>query len=141
MFRIPALAAARREAPEPAHEAAAALPRRVLVVDDNFDAAATLDRLLRSLGHDTRFTTDGAQAIEMAGDFRPDVVLLDIGMPGMDGYEVAKRLRAQEAERRLKIVAVTGWGQEANHARSHDAGFDLHLVKPVDVRELAQALS
>ena len=116
------------------------MPRRVLVVDDNADAATMLEMLLRSLGHETRVAHDGARALRLAEEFRPEIVLLDIGMPGLDGYEVARRLRAMARERRLRIVAVTGWGQEADRQRSREAGFDLHLVKPVDTTELLRAL-
>jgi len=114
--------------------------RRVLVVDDNVDAASMLDMLLRSLGHETRVAHEGTAALRVAEEFRPDIVLLDIGMPGIDGYEVARRLRASK-NRPLRIVAVTGWGQEADRERSREAGFDLHLVKPVDANELARALN
>ena len=116
-------------------------PRRVLVVDDNSDAAAMLDMLLRSLGHEARVAHDGLAALRVAEEFQPDVVLLDIGMPGLDGYEVARRLRTLARERPLRIVAVTGWGQDADRQRSREAGFDLHLVKPVDASELARALN
>jgi CheY-like chemotaxis protein len=111
----------------------------VLVVDDNMDTANTLQLLLRSLGHETRVANDGPAALAAADEFRPDVVLLDIGMSGMNGYEVARRLRSRK-EGRLKIVAITGWGTEADRARSTDAGFDVHLVKPVDELELRQIL-
>jgi CheY-like chemotaxis protein len=114
--------------------------RRVLVVDDNVDAAAMLDMLLRSLGHETRIAHEGATALRIAEEFHPDIVLLDIGMPGIDGYEVARRLRTLKS-RPMRIVAVTGWGQEADRERSREAGFDLHLVKPVDAHELARALN
>jgi PAS domain S-box-containing protein len=117
------------------------VPRRVLVVDDNLDAAAALKLLLESLGHATCVAGDGAQALKMASEFRPDVVLLDIGMPGIDGYEVARRLRALKRDVPLRIVAVTGWGQDADRERSREAGFDLHLVKPVEVNDLARVLS
>jgi CheY-like chemotaxis protein len=79
--------------------------------------------------------------LRIAEKFEPDIVLLDIGMPGLDGYEVARRLRRQARERPLRIVAVTGWGQDADRQRSQEAGFDLHLVKPVDAQELAKALN
>jgi PAS domain S-box-containing protein len=119
---------------EPRH-----ISKRVLVVDDNIDTANTLNLLLRSLGHETRVANDGPAALAAAEDFHPDVVLLDIGMSGMNGYEVARRLRSRK-EGRLKIVAITGWGAEADRARSTDAGFDVHLVKPVDEVELRQIL-
>ncbi|MEA3192404.1 MAG: hypothetical protein QOD26_737 [Betaproteobacteria bacterium] len=127
-----------QEAPEAKRPAVA---RRVMVVDDNVDAASMLDMLLRSLGHETRVAHDGPEALRMAQEFRPEVVLLDIGMPGIDGYEVARRLRTQAKQRALRIVAVTGWGQDADRQRSREAGFDLHLVKPVDTTDLLQALN
>jgi CheY-like chemotaxis protein len=143
-LRIPLVAAdaaaARAEAkPEPGPRQM--MPRRVLVVDDNVDAAAMLDMLLRSLGHETRVAHDGIEALRVAAEFHPDIALLDIGMPGLDGYEVARRLRALARERPLRIVAITGWGQDADRLRSREAGFDLHLVKPVDAQDLAQALN
>ncbi|HEY1289560.1 MAG TPA: PAS domain S-box protein [Burkholderiales bacterium] len=119
----------------------AVVAKRILVVDDNIDAAVTLALLLKSLGHETCVVHDGLQALRMAAQFRPDVVLLDIGMPGLDGYEVARRLRALKRERPLRIVAVTGWGQEADRARSREAGFDVHLVKPVDPTVLTSAIA
>jgi CheY-like chemotaxis protein len=112
----------------------------VLIVDDNHDAAATLDMLLRSLGYQTEVVHDGAAALNAAPRFKPDVVLLDIGMPGLDGYEVARRLRAMKRGRSLRIIAVTGWGQEADRHRSREAGFDVHLVKPVAPEQLTAAL-
>ena len=84
---------------------------------------------------------DGLQALRMAIEFRPDVVLLDIGMPGLDGYEVARRLRALKRERPLRIIAITGWGQEADRTRSREAGFDVHLVKPVDPTLLTSVIA
>ena len=121
-------------------EQKAAVPRRILVVDDNVDAATTLDVLLRSLGHATRVAHNGMNALEIAREFRPDVILLDIGMPGMDGYEVARRLRAMNHGQTFRIVAITGWGQENDRKRSKEAGFDLHLVKPVDPGVLINVL-
>jgi len=145
VLRLPLLAAEKAAAgaaqPAPLEPAAAPLvPRRILVVDDNVDAANTLDVLLRSLGHETCVAHDGVKALRMAAEFRPDVVLLDIGMPGLDGYEVARRLNALKKERRFRIVAVTWWGQESDRQRSREAGFDLHLVKPVDAGALLRAL-
>ncbi|HJV11916.1 MAG TPA: PAS domain S-box protein [Burkholderiales bacterium] len=114
--------------------------QRVLIVDDNRDAARTLELLLRSLGHDTRVVYDGTEALAAAPSYQPHVVLLDIGMPDMDGYEVARRLRAMRELDGVRIVAITGWGQEADRQRSREAGFDLHLVKPVDPNELVRVL-
>jgi PAS domain S-box-containing protein len=116
--------------------------RRVLVVDDNVDAATSLAKLLtRFHGQDVRVAHDGPAALREAGDFRPDVVLLDIGMPGMDGCEVARRLRAQPETGRALLVALTGWGQESDRQRSREAGFDHHLVKPVDPDALRDLLA
>ncbi|MBW8905187.1 MAG: response regulator, partial [Betaproteobacteria bacterium] len=118
-----------------------ARPLRVLLVDDNADAARTLADVLRSDGHETRYAMSGASALELAAELKPDVVLLDIGMPGMDGYELARRLRAMANGAAIRLVAVTGWGRDADRERSREAGFDLHLVKPVDPAELARALA
>jgi signal transduction histidine kinase/CheY-like chemotaxis protein len=140
-FRLPLSESG--DVPVRAAPAAAAPPltvRRVLVVDDNVDAASMLNLLLKSLGHQTSVAHDGYAALAMAAEFRPDVVLLDIGMPGLDGYEVARRLRAMQGERALKIVAITGWGQQSDKQKTQEAGFDLHLVKPVSVGDLAKAL-
>ena len=113
---------------------------RVLVVDDHADGATSMCRLLRVLGYDARQASDGLAGLDAAAEFRPDVVLLDLGMPGLDGYEVARRLNALKKERRFRIVAVTGWGQESDRERSREAGFDLHLVKPLDAGVLQRAL-
>jgi CheY-like chemotaxis protein len=110
------------------------------VVDDNVDAATAMGGLLQSLGHETCVVYDGLEALKMAVEFRPDIVLLDIGMPGLDGYEVARRLRMLKKDRTFRIIAVTGWGQESDRQKSQDAGFDVHLVKPVDRNELVQVL-
>jgi PAS domain S-box-containing protein len=106
--------------------------KRVLVVDDNVDAADTLGMLMRSLGHEARVVYDGMQALQAAAEFRPDVVLLDIGLPGLNGYEVARRLRGTKAGQSARIIAITGWGLDTDRARAREAGFDVHLVKPVD---------
>jgi PAS domain S-box-containing protein len=110
--------------------------RRILVVDDNFDSAETMAVLLDLEGHDTRMIHDGPTALKLAQAFRPEVVLLDIGMPGMDGYAVAARLRELPETRDSVLIAMTGYGQPADRTRSHEAGFDHHLVKPVDVEAL-----
>ncbi|MGZ8318219.1 MAG: hybrid sensor histidine kinase/response regulator [Telluria sp.] len=104
---------------------------RILVTDDNVDAAMTLASLLEMHGHDLRIAHDGEQALQIAGQFHPDVAFLDIGMPGMSGYEVAHRLRKIEGLDRVTIVAVTGWGAKDDLARSKEAGFDMHFTKPV----------
>lgn len=114
--------------------------RRVLVVDDNPDSAETLALLLRLAGQDVRTAFDGPAALAEANDFRPDLVLLDIGMPGMDGYQVAQRLRKELDFRDQTLVALTGWGQDEDRRRSEEAGFDRHLVKPVEMKVLMELL-
>jgi two-component system CheB/CheR fusion protein len=114
--------------------------RRILVVDDNADGLETLAMLLELSGHEVRTASDGPGALTAASEFRPDVILLDIGLPGMDGYEVAGRLRTDPALRGVRLIALTGWGQDTDRERSRGAGFDLHLVKPVDPAELRRAL-
>jgi two-component system CheB/CheR fusion protein len=104
----------------------------VLVVDDNVDAAESLALWLRLQGHEVWVAHEGASALEMAQRFHPQVVLLDIGMPGMNGYEVAQRLRQQPDLVPLQLVAMTGYGQDEDRRRAREAGFDHHLVKPVD---------
>ena len=113
---------------------------RILVVDDNRDAADSLAMLLRTSGNDIRTAYDGAEAVQLANDFEPEVVLLDIGLPNMDGHEVAQRIRQEPWGRRTCLIAVTGWSDEADRARSRAAGFDHHLVKPLDTSHLAQLL-
>ena len=117
---------------EPPLEAA----KRVLVVDDNQDAAEMLAVLLTAWGLQTRVAYDGLSALTIAQDFEPAVALLDIGLPGLDGYETALRMRQQSWGRTALLVAVTGWGQATDLARSREAGFDHHLVKPVDLHGL-----
>jgi len=115
--------------------------RRVLVADDNEDSAETMAMLLEALGNEVRVAHDGAQAVEQAEAFRPSVVLLDIGMPRVDGYEAARRIRAQAWGRDMVLVALTGWGQDEDRRRSQEAGFDRHLIKPVDIDALQQVLA
>ncbi len=114
---------------------------RVLLVEDNVDAAAMLYELLVLLGYRVHVAHDGPSALELADQHRPDVVLLDIGLPGMDGYEVAQQLRKDARNQGLLIVALTGYGQESDRRRSREAGFDHHLVKPVDVDELDKVIA
>ena len=118
------------EGARPARADAAGL--RLLVVDDNRDSADSLGAMLRLLGHEVQLQYDGASALELARQFRPQVVFLDIGMPGMNGFDVCRRLRARWPADELVVVAQTGWGDEAQRARAKEAGFDHHLVKPVD---------
>lgn len=114
---------------------------RILIVDDNADTAKGLARLLRLLGHDIRTANDGPEAIAVVQSYRPDIVLLDIGLPGMDGYEVARRLRNDETGSDCVIVAISGYGQEDDRRRGREAGFDFHLVKPVDPDALLTLLA
>jgi PAS domain S-box-containing protein len=113
-----------------------ALRRRVLVVDDNVDAAESIAMILRLTGYDVRCVYDGPSVLETARGYRPDVVVLDIGLPGMSGYEVAQQLRRQPGFERIPLVAVTGYGQEEDRRRCLEAGFDIHLTKPVDPQAL-----
>ncbi|HET7669499.1 MAG TPA: ATP-binding protein [Burkholderiales bacterium] len=134
-----------REAPGAAAKPAAAPragadPLRVLIVDDNRDSAQTLGMMLRLLGHEVELQYDGPSALAAASKFGPDAVFLDIGMPGMSGYEVCRRLRA-DGGNGLVVVAQTGWGDEKQRSRSQEAGFDHHLVKPVDLAALKGLLS
>jgi len=114
---------------------------RVLVVDDHVDGATSMCRLLRVMGYEAFQANDGLEGLAAAAELRPDVVLLDIAMPKLNGYEVARRLRAEAWGKHMLLVAVTGWGQDSDKQRASDAGFDFHLTKPVDVTELTRALS
>ena len=114
--------------------------RRVLIVDDNVDAAETLQMVVSQMGHDADAAHDGPAALDAARARRPDVVLLDISMPGMDGLEVARALRSEPALRQVRVVALTGFGQQEDRRRSEAAGFDAHLVKPVSPEELRRVL-
>ncbi|BBL77074.1 hybrid sensor histidine kinase/response regulator [Methylomagnum ishizawai] len=116
-------------------------PRRLLVVDDNRDAADSLALLLELLGIEVRVAYDGAAALALLAGSPPDVVLLDLGMPGMDGYEVARRIRGQPGGRDIALFALTGWGQAADRHRTRLGGFDQHLVKPVDFEDLRRLLA
>jgi two-component system CheB/CheR fusion protein len=118
-----------------------ALPGRILIIDDNADASEALSMLLAGEGHVVATRLDGPQGLEAAMTFRPDVVLLDIGLPGMDGYEVAKKLRGHAATRDAMLIAVTGYGQPGDQLRSAEAGFDHHVVKPVDIKVLKNLLA
>jgi CheY-like chemotaxis protein len=114
---------------------------RILVADDNRDSALSLALMLKILGNDTQTAHDGLEALRVAEIFRPDVVFLDIGMPKLNGYETARKLRALPWGNEVKLVALTGWGQDSDRIRSQEAGFDWHLVKPVDPVALEQLLS
>ena len=115
--------------------------RRILIVDDNEDSANSLAVFLQLVGNETYTAFDGVEALEKAAALQPDVVLLDIGMPKLNGYEVARRIRAQPWGENLVLVAVTGWGQDEDRRRAHEAGFDCHMVKPIDPAFLAATLA
>ncbi|HEY0133493.1 MAG TPA: ATP-binding protein, partial [Nannocystis sp.] len=115
-------------------------PRRVLLVDDNPDALETMSMLLEMFGHEVATASDGVKAVEVARSFRPEVMFLDLGLPGRDGYEVARILREEFPKGTLWLVALTGYGQDEDRRRTHDAGFDQHLVKPVEPEALEAAL-
>jgi len=118
-----------------------AAQRRILVVDDNADAAASLALLLKFSGHEVHVAHDGEAALRLTETLRPDAVLLDVGMPGMDGYEVARRLRLRPGTKDAVIIAVTGYGAEADRRRTRAAGFDHHLTKPIELESLADLIT
>ncbi len=143
IVRLPVLAdspAVEREQ-ETLGNSPAATQLRILVVDDNEDNADSLGIMLRIMGHDTRVGRDGLAAVEIAEAFRPDVVLLDLGMPKMDGYEACRRIRDQAWGKEMVLIAQTGWGQDEDRRRTQAAGFDHHLVKPIKQTELAKLLA
>ena len=117
------------------------LKRRVLVVDDNQDAATTLALLLKLTGHEAHTRFDGSAGVEAAEDLRPQVIILDISMPGMDGYQACRFIREQPWGRPILLIALSGYGQEDDKRRSREAGFDAHLVKPVDLAALKGLLA
>jgi CheY-like chemotaxis protein len=133
-----------REAAVAHHSASRAAPtiprQRILLVDDNEDAVTALDILLREMGHQTMVVHGGLEALEKIVSFVPDCVFLDLGMPDLDGYEVAKRVRANGAHQ-PRLIALTGWGQDDDRAQTRAAGFDAHLVKPVGTDDIARTLA
>jgi CheY-like chemotaxis protein len=139
---VPVPVAERAQAPrEPAPVQATSDARRVLVVDDNRDAADALAMLLQTYGHEVRVAYDGHDGVRAARTFRPDLVLMDIGLPGLNGYDAARAMRSEPWSHRVTLVALTGWGQDEDRRRSQEAGFDHHLVKPVDFDEVLQILA
>jgi signal transduction histidine kinase len=127
--------------PAAAHAPESGSRRRILVADDNLDALESLATLLSLDGHEVYRARDGAEALEVAEQQRPEVALLDIGMPRADGYEVARRIRGAPWGRGITLVALTGWGQESDRRRSEEAGFDIHLTKPVDPKVVSDLLA
>ena len=142
LVRLASIATAPAPRPMSAHRHAhVSVSCRVLIADDNHDAAVSLSMLLQAMGHDTRVVHDGIEALEEAESFRPDIVLLDIGMPRLDGYETARRMASRPWAADTQIVAVTGWGQETDRQRAKEAGFHRHLVKPVDLDALREVIA
>src|SRR5690606_39265940 len=143
IVRLPSAEPAKSPAPptrqpgEPARERASL---KILIADDNRDAADSLAAVVTAQGHRVQVAYDGRSAVQVAGRWRPDVLLLDIGMPGTSGYEACGRIREQPWSRDATMIAVTGWGQEQDRQRSMRAGFDHHLVKPVDFARLCDLL-
>lgn len=113
---------------------------RILVVDDNPDSAMSMAMLLSMMGHETRTAHDGEAAVAAAEEFRPRVILLDIGLPKLNGYEVAQRIRQEKWGESMFLVAVTGWGQDEDRQRAEDVGMNLHMVKPVEPAALDRVL-
>ena len=114
---------------------------RILVVDDNYDSALSLAMMLSIMGHETRTAHDGETAVETAETFLPEVVLLDIGLPKLNGYEVAQRIRERPWGASMFLIAVTGWGQDEDRQRSSEVGLNVHMVKPVEPSELEKLLA
>jgi signal transduction histidine kinase len=145
--RLPALANEPKSVPEkmssakPASSTATDSPKRILITDDNQDAANTMAMLLRLLGHEVEIAYDGPEAIQTAEIYGPEIMLLDIGLPGMNGYDVCRSIRQQPWGKSIRIVALTGWGQEEDRRNAREAGFDDHLVKPVDPQTLRKAIA
>jgi CheY-like chemotaxis protein len=123
--------------PPPRH----AVARRILVADDNRDAAESMGMLLRLMGHEVRIVHDGIKAVEEAAVFYPDVILLDIGMPRLNGYEAARLIREQRWSASTVIVALTGWGRDEDRQQATEAGFDRHFTKPLDPAQLQKLIS
>jgi signal transduction histidine kinase len=130
-----------RKTSDDAEEAAPTSELRILVVDDNRDAASSLAMLLEMMGNDVRTAYDGDEAVRAAGEFHPHVVLLDIGLPKMNGYEAARTIRKEPWGKDMNLIAVTGWGQDKDKRNSEEAGFDQHMVKPVDPQDLMKMLA
>ena len=142
VIRLPVLSVAGTQRTEDREESVEAPGRRrVLVVDDNRDAALSLAMMLEMMGNETQTAYDGLEAFEMAREFHPDVMLLDIGMPKMNGHETAARIRQQPWGREIVLVAMTGWGQDDDKRKSHEAGFNFHMVKPVDPSDIEKLLA
>ena len=139
--RLPALKGGEGHAPQPEAPPGETKPQRILVVDDSVDTAIGMMKLLRIAGHEVEIVHDGNEAIEVARTFRPHVILLDIGLPGLSGYDVAARLRNEDCCRHSVLIAASGYGQEQDRERSRAAGFDHHFAKPIDIDLLISIIS
>jgi CheY-like chemotaxis protein len=142
LLQLPAM----KEAPPAAvqleqESQATASPQKILVVDDSLDGARSLSMLLEILGHEVRTVHDGLSALAEAQKSVPEIVLMDIGLPGIDGFEVARRMRQDHGMRDTTLVAITGYGHDEDRRRSREAGFDAHLVKPIDPKDLNRLLA
>jgi CheY-like chemotaxis protein len=139
--RLP-LSEAPAGAPTPERKPGSSMsPQKILVVDDNHDTARSLSLLLQSNGHSVEVAHDGYAALETARSFEPDVILLDLGLPGIDGFKVAEQLRSEDRFQNTRLIALSGYGQAQDRQRSKEVGFDQHLVKPVDFASLAAAIA
>jgi CheY-like chemotaxis protein len=127
-------AAARNEAKKTAD------PKRVLIVEDNIDAVRSLAYLVRDMGHFVEYAINGYVAVDIARSFMPDIVLLDLGLPGMDGFDVCKKIKVHPGLERTRIIAITGYSQDDYRMRSQAAGCEMHLIKPVPTRVLEEIL-
>ena len=130
-----------RQSPIAVEDSAPNSTRRILIVDDNQDSAISLAMMLKLMGNETHTAHDGLAAVEAAAEFRPDIILLEIGLPKLNGYDACRRIREQVWSKDILIVALTGWGQEEDRRRSQEAGFDQHLVKPVELTALQTLLA
>jgi CheY-like chemotaxis protein len=142
VVRLPILKASKADMNDKSSiEAPAVKPRRILIVDDNVDALITMAMLLRARGHEVQTAQSGEAALASISANDPEIALLDIGLPGMDGYELARRLRAEPASANMILIAVTGYGQDDDRQRTRQAGYDFHFVKPVNLTELEDLLA
>ena len=144
VVRLPALTQAANVFPDETpvvDEERPTVRRRILVVDDNLDSAESMAMMLTLSGHEVATAHDGMEAVELAREFQPEVAFLDLGMPRLDGYEAARSIRRQSWGKQIMLVALTGWGQQEDKRRSRDAGFDAHLVKPIDFGALEELVA
>jgi signal transduction histidine kinase/CheY-like chemotaxis protein len=141
IVRAPVSVARKAAQPAAAESTESPAPHRILIADDNADSAESMGMLLRLMGNDVRIANDGLDAVEQAEAFQPDIVLMDIGMPRLDGYEAARRIREQDWSRDTLLVAVTGWGPSDDSDEATAAGFDCHFTKPLDPAELRRIVS